>query len=85
MKGVSRNIIKVLLAMGVLLVLADCGGGAATTHVSMSVGVGYGGFGHRRGYGPGWGYRPGYRPGRPFGRPPMRPPMRPTPRPMPRR
>lgn len=82
MKGLSRRITKVLLAVGILLVLAECGGTARTTNVSVSMGVGYGGFSHRYGYGSGWGYRPGYRPGRPIG-PPMRP-GGPTIQPMPR-
>ncbi len=72
MRGLSRKIAGVLLAMGILLVLADCDS-ARKTQVSMSVGVSYRGFPHRYGYGPGWGYHPGYRPGRPIG-PPVRPP-----------
>ncbi len=80
MNGLSRNIAKLLLVVGILLVLADCGGTARTTRVSVAVGVGYRGFPHRYGYGPGWGYHPGYRPGQPIG-PPMRPPPRPQPLP----
>jgi len=80
MNGRSRNIAKLLLVVGILLVLADCGGTARTTRVSVGVGVSYGGFPHRYGYGPGWGYHPGYRPGQPIG-PPMRPPPRPQPLP----
>lgn len=49
MKGLSRRITKVLLAVGILLVLAECGGTARTTNVSVSMGVGYGGFSHRYG------------------------------------